>query len=238
MNTIESIPIKIFADGADKQGILELAKNPLIKGFTTNPTLMNKAGIKDYASFCREILEAVPDRPFSFEVFADYFVEMERQAMEIAEWGRNVYVKIPITNTKREFAGELVHRLARRGLRLNVTALMTLGQVRDILPCLEGSPSSYVSVFAGRFADTGRDPVPLMAASVEMLRVNPALELLWASPRELLNIFQAGIIGCHIITVSHDLLRKLDLIGRDLDEYSLDTVKMFYNDGLKAGFRL
>lgn len=235
---ITSLRTKIFADGAEKDGILELAKNPLIKGFTTNPTLMRKAGIADYAAFSREIAALVPDRPFSFEVFADDFDEMERQALAIAEWGDNVYVKIPITNTKREFCGPLVSKLAARGLKLNVTALMTVAQVEAIVPCLEGTPNSYVSVFAGRVADTGVDPVPLMTESVAALQSNPALELIWASPRELLNIFQADQIGCHIITVTHDVLKKLSLVGKNLDDYSLETVQMFFDDGAKAGFKI
>jgi transaldolase len=238
MKSISQLTTKIFADGADRTGILELYRQPYVRGFTTNPTLMRKAGISDYPAFAKDILAAVPDRSFSFEVFADDFAEMERQAMLIAGWGQNVYVKIPIMNTRRQPSRELVRRLAARGLRLNVTAVMSLPQVRDIAPCLEGSPSSYVSVFAGRVADTGRDPVPLMAAAVELLRPYPNLELLWASPRELLNIFQADAIGCHIITVSHDVLKKLDLVGKDLEEYSLETATMFYEDGRRAGFVL
>lgn len=218
--------------------MLELYQNPLIRGFTTNPTLMRKAGIGDYRSFAREIIQAIPDRPISFEVFADEFTEMERQALEIASWGDNVYVKIPITNTRGELSNDLVARLARIGVKLNVTALLTLSQVRDIGPYLAEGPSGYISVFAGRIADTGEDPVPIMAAAVELLRPYPNLELVWASPRELLNIFQADAVGCHIITVTHDVLKKLNLIGKDLNEYSLDTVKMFYDDGQKAGYTL
>jgi transaldolase len=238
MKKVKDLNVKIFADGAEKAAILELAKNPAVKGFTTNPSLMAKAGISDYAAFSKEIAAAIPDRPFSFEVFADDFSEMERQAMQIAEWGSNVYAKIPIMNTQRQFSGDLVRRLAKRGLKLNITAMLTLAQVRDILPCLEGSPSSYISVFAGRVADTGIDPVPMMAAAVEMMRPYPQLELIWASCRELLNIYQADSIGCHIITVTTDVLKRLNLVGKDLEEYSLETVKMFYNDGLKAGFKL
>jgi len=238
MSNLDKLKVKIFADGAEKAGILELAENPHVKGFTTNPTLMRQAGIPDYEAFCRDIIKEIPDRPFSFEVFADDFDEMERQAMNITEWGENVYVKIPITNTKGEFCGDLVEKLAGRGLKLNVTALMTLQQVNDIVPRLKGTPASYVSVFAGRIADTGRDPVPLMADCVKALAVDPALELIWASPRELLNIFQADEIGCQVITVTHAVLKKLGLVGKDLDEYSLETVKMFYADGQQAGFSL
>lgn len=238
MKTIAELTTKIFADGADEASILELYAEPWVRGFTTNPTLMHKAGINDYKAFATKVLSAIPDRPFSFEVFADDFDEMERQALMIAGWGPNVYVKIPIMNTGRQPSYELVRRLARRGLQLNVTAIMTLAQVRDVVPCLEGSPSSYVSVFAGRIADTGCDPVPLMAAAVELLRPNPALELIWASPRELLNIFQADSIGCDVITVTPDVLKKLRLVGKDLDEYSWETAKMFYEDGQRAGFFL
>lgn len=230
--------MKIFADGADKEGMLELYKNHLIKGFTTNPTLMRKAGITDYRCFAHEIIQLIPDRPISFEVFADEFPEMERQALEMASWGQNVYVKIPITNTRGQPSNDLVCRLAHSGVKLNVTALMTLDQVRNISACLGGGPSSYVSVFAGRIADTGRDPAPIMAAAVELLRPYPNIELIWASPRELLNIFHANAVGCHIITVTHDVLSKICLIGKDLHEHSLDTVRMFYDDGLTAGYVL
>ena len=238
MKSLTDLSIKIFADGADKAGMLELYRNPIIKGFTTNPTLMRKAGVGDYRSFAREIITAIPDRPISFEVLSDEFDEMERQALEIASWGENVYVKIPITNTRGVSSHELINRLVRAGVRLNVTALMTLGQVREVGPCLAEGPSGFVSIFAGRVADSGRDPVPHMAAAIELLRPYPNLELLWASPRELLNIFQADAIGCHIITVSHDILKKLSLVGKDLNEYSLDTVKMFYNDAREAGYTL
>jgi transaldolase len=238
MKNLTDLKVKIFADGADKAGMLELYRNPLIRGFTTNPTLMRKAGVNDYRAFAREILTAIPDRPISFEVLSDEFDEMERQALEISSWGENVYVKIPITNTRGQPSFELVRRLARAGVKLNVTAILALDQVRDVCPYLAEAPSAYVSVFAGRIADTGRDPVPLMAAAVELLRPYPNLELIWASPRELLNIFQADAIGCHIITVTHDILRKLDLVGKDLHEYSLGTVKMFYNDAQQAGYKL
>jgi transaldolase len=238
VNAIENLKIKIFADGADKAGMLEMYAKPYIKGLTTNPTLMRKAGIADYRAFAREILVAISDRPISFEVFSDEFAEMEKQAMEIAGWGANVYVKIPVTNTRRQPSYDLVRTLSRRKVKLNVTALMTLGQVRDTVTALDPEVPSYVSVFAGRIADTGRDPVPLMAAAVEMLKINPVAELIWASPRELLNIFQANDIGCQVITVTNDILKKLALVGTDLDDYSLDTVKMFRNDAVAAGFKL
>lgn len=229
---------KIFADGADREGILALYKQPYIKGFTTNPTLMRKAGITDYEAFARSILKEVPDRPFSFEVFADDLAEMERQAMIITQWGSNVYVKIPITNTKGESTKEVIRKLSAKGLKLNITAMMTLKQVRDILSSFKGSPSSYISIFAGRVADTGCDPLSLMKEAVALLKPYPNLELIWASPRELLNVFHAEEIGCHIITVTHDILKKLELVGKDLDEYSLDTVRMFYEDGRTSGFKL
>lgn len=238
INDLTGMKTKIFGDGADREGILELYRKPYIRGFTTNPTLMRKVGITDYAGFARDILSEVPDRPFSFEVFADDFDEMYKQAMTIAEWGTNVYVKIPVTNTHGESSRDLIRKLSGKGLRLNVTAMMTLEQVEDIIDCFEGSPSSYVSIFAGRIADTGRDPLEIMKAAVDALKVNPRLELIWASPRELLNIFHAESIGCHIITVTHDILKKLALLGKDLGEYSLDTVKMFYEDGRQSGFRL
>jgi len=236
--TVNDLKIKLFADGADKAAMLALYRNPLIRGFTTNPTLMRKAGISDYAAFARDILSEIRDRPISLEVFADEFGEMERQARLIASWAPNVYVKIPVTNTRREPALELIHCLSHAGIRLNITALLTLGQVRDVAAALAGGAPSCVSVFAGRIADTGRDPVPLMAAAVEMVSIHPGMELIWASPRELLNIFQADAIGCHIITATPDILQKLSLVGKDLDEYSLDTVKMFYSDARKSGFEV
>jgi transaldolase len=238
MNAINQLKVKVFADGADLKGIAALAANPLIQGFTTNPTLMRKAGVSDYAAFSREVLGIIGGRPVSFEVFSDDFAEMERQAREIASWGPNVYVKIPVTNTKREFAGPLIRRLAQAAVQLNVTALMTNDQVRDVVANLSPSVASYVSVFAGRVADTGRDPVPLMAEAVRILQSNPKAELIWASPRELLNIFHADTVGCHVITVTHDILGKLNLVGKDLGDYSLDTVKMFYNDAQAAGFSI
>ena len=235
---VTDLKIKLFADGADKAAMLELYRNPLIKGFTTNPTLMRKAGIADYEAFARDILAEIRDRPISLEVFADDFGEMERQGRLIATWGPNVYVKIPVTNTKREPATELIHRLSHEGVRLNITAILTLEQVLCVVAALAGGAPSNVSVFAGRIADTGRDPVPLMAEAVELVSVHPGMELIWASPRELLNIFQADSIGCHIITATPDVLQKLALVGKDLDEYSLDTVKMFHSDAAKSGFKI
>jgi transaldolase len=238
MKNVEELKVKIFADGADKAGMLEMYEKPFVKGLTTNPTLMKKAGITDYRAFCKDILTSINDKPLSFEVFSDDFAEMERQALEIASWGDNVYVKIPITNTKQETCYALVEKLANQKVKLNVTALMTLDQVRDVVAALDPNTPSYVSVFAGRIADTGYDPVPLMTTAVEILKSAPAAELIWASPRELLNIFQADDIGCHVITVTNDILKKLSLVGYDLNEYSLDTVKMFYADAVLAGYKL
>jgi transaldolase len=238
MKKVEELKVKIFADGADKAGMLEMYEKPFVKGLTTNPTLMKKAGITDYRAFCKDILTSINDKPLSFEVFSDNFAEMEHQALEIASWGDNVYVKIPITNTKQETCYALVEKLAKQKVKLNVTALMTLNQVRNVVAVLDPNIPSYVSVFAGRIADTGYDPVPLMTTAVEILKVAPAAELIWASPRELLNIFQADEIGCHVITVTNDILKKLSLVGYDLNEYSLDTVKMFYADAVAAGFKL
>lgn len=238
MKKVEELKVKIFADGADKAGMLEMYEKPFVKGLTTNPTLMKKAGITDYRAFCKDILTSINDKPLSFEVFSDDFAEMERQALEIASWGDNVYVKIPITNTKQKTCYALVEKLANQKVKLNVTALMTLDQVRNVVASLDPNIPSYVSIFAGRVADTGHDPVPLMTTAVEILKTAPAAELIWASPRELLNIFQADEIGCHVITVTNDILKKLPLVGYDLNEYSLDTVKMFYADAVAAGFKL
>ena len=236
--TTFDLRIKLFADGADKAGMLEMARLPYVAGFTTNPTLMRKAGVVDYKAFAKEVLEAIPDRPISFEVFSDEFPEMERQARQIAAWGPNVYVKIPVTNTRSEPAYGLIRRLSEAGIKLNVTAILTLEQVREVAAALAGGAPSVISVFAGRIADTGRDPVPLMAAAVEMIRPYAREELLWASPRELLNVFQADAIGCHIITATNDVLKKLTLVGKDLAAYSLDTVKMFHDDARQAGYTL
>ena len=238
MKPVAELGVKIYADGADLQGMRELSRRSWIKGFTTNPTLMRKAGVSDYRAFAREVLEMIRDRPISFEVFSDEFEEMAWQAREIATWGENVFVKIPVTNTRGESSAELIGDLTREGIKLNVTAILALDQVRDVTAVLLGGSPAYVSVFAGRVADTGRDPVPLMAAALELVALEPQLELIWASPRELLNIYQADAIGCHIITVTHDILRRLDGVGRDLHEYSLDTVRMFRNDAINAGYTL
>ena len=238
MTSVSTLKVKLFADGADRAGMLEMRRNPLIRGFTTNPTVMRKAGVTDYVAFARDILRAIPDRPISLEVFSDDFGEMERQGREIASWGDNVYVKIPVTNTRGESSDKVIRALARSGVKVNVTALLTLDQVRDMSAALAGGPPACISVFAGRVADTGRDPVSLMAAAVELIRPHPNIELIWASPRELLNIFQADAIGCHIITATKDILAKLHLVGKDLREYSIETVKMFRDDALKAGFTL
>jgi transaldolase len=238
MTTTADLRVKIFADGAELAGMLDLYRQPYIRGFTTNPTLMNKAGIRDYRAFAREVLSAIPDRPISFEVFSDEFDDMERQAREIATWGSHVYVKVPVTNTRREPAYDLIRRLSHAGVKVNVTALMTLEQVRAVTDAVRGGAPSNISVFAGRIADTGRDPLPIMTDALEIMHVAPDAELIWASPRELLNIVQADAIGCHIITVTPDILKKLDGIGKDLAEFSLDTVKMFHDDARKAGFTL
>jgi transaldolase len=238
MKTLDQLKVKIFADGADLNGMLELYKNPYIKGFTTNPTLMHMSGISDYEHFARQVLERIPDRPISFEVFSDEFDEMEKQARKISAWGENVFVKIPVTNTRNESSVKIIRRLASEGVQLNITALMTSAQVQVISPALGSHTPSFISIFAGRIADTARDPMPIMKKSVEIMADFPQQELIWASPRELLNIFQANEVGCHVITVTHDVLKKLPLIGKDLDEYSLDTVKMFYSDAQKAKFKL
>ena len=238
MTRTDSLNVKIFADGADLDGIRKLAQNPLIQGFTTNPTLMRKDGVSDYAAFAKDMLGVIGGAPVSFEVFADEFNEMEAQALEIASWGDNVYVKIPITNTRGESAVPLVERLSARKVQVNVTAMMTLDQVRHVAEALHEETPAVVSVFAGRIADTGVDPVPLMREAVGILESRPKAELLWASPRELLNIFHADEVGCHIITVTHDLLGKLSGVGKDLDRFSLETVKMFYDDAHAAGYTI
>jgi len=237
-DSVAALRIKLFADGADLAGMKEMAANPLIKGFTTNPTLMRKAGIADYRAFARDVLAAIPDRPVSFEVFADDFGEMEAQAQEIASWGRNVNVKIPVTNTKGVFAGPLVERLSRQGVQVNVTALLTLDQVERVTERLAPQTPAIISVFAGRVADTGVDPMPLMAKAVKVMKARPKAELIWASPRELLNVFHADAVGCDIITVTNDVLAKLTNVGKDLAQFSLETVKMFRDDAVKAGFKL
>jgi transaldolase len=238
MSPIESLSVKIFADGANREAIVALAQNPLIKGFTTNPTLMRQAGVADYEDFARQVLDVVNDRPFSLEVLSDDFDEMAEQARRIAKWGDNVYVKIPVTNTHGEPSVPLIRDLVAEGIKLNVTALMTTRQVRTVAEALADAASSFVSVFAGRIADTGVDPVPLMAASVEILSACPGVELIWASPREVLNILQADAVGCHVITVTHELLGKIGGIGRDLDDFSLATVRMFRDDAVAAGYHI
>jgi transaldolase len=235
---VEQLNVKIFADGADKAGMLEMYARPYVKGFTTNPTLMRKAGIADYEGFARDILDAIPDRPISFEVFADEFSEMERQAQRITTWGKQVSVKIPITNTRQESAIPLIRKLSQDGIAINVTAIFTLGQVQAVVDAVKGGAPCYVSVFAGRIADTGVDPVPMMAESVKRLSAAPNTELIWASPREILNVIQANDIGCHVITVTNDIIKKLSLLDKDLVGYSLETVKMFYDDGRAAGYKL
>jgi transaldolase len=236
--SVDQLTVKIFADGADLKGMKEAAAQPHVKGFTTNPTLMRQAGVTDYKQFALDVLKLIPDRPVSFEVFADDFPTMEAQGREIASWSSNVYVKVPVTNTKGEFAGPLMTRLSSAGIKLNVTAIMTNEQVRRVAAVLAKDVPAIVSVFAGRIADTGRDPVPIMREAVALLKERPKAELLWASPRELLNIFQADEIGCHIITVTGDVIRKLALVGKDLDRYSLETVAMFHKDALGAAFTI
>jgi transaldolase len=235
---LDQLRVRLFADSADEATLRALQGNPLIRGFTTNPTLMRKAGVTDYEAFARSILSAITDRPISFEVIADEFAEMERQACRIASWGPNVYVKIPITNTRGESSCALLRRLAGRGMKLNVTGVLTLEQVCAASQALNGGPPAFISVFAGRIADTGRDPIPLMASAVNLLRSQPQMELIWASPRELLNVFQADAVGCPIITATADILKKIPLIGKDLDAYSLETVKMFCDDARASGFVL
>lgn len=237
-SVLTELNVKIYADGADKATMLQMYANPHIQGFTTNPTLMRKSGVADYRLFAKEVLEVIKDRPISFEVFADELGEMEEQALEIASWGDNVIVKIPVTNTRGEHTDRAMGDLAAAGVKLNVTAVLTLDHVRRAAETIGNGTPGKISVFAGRIADTGRDPVPVMAAAVELLRPYAGLELIWASPRELLNVFQANSVGCHIITATTDILNKLSLIGKDLHEYSLETVKMFYDDARKAGYQI
>ena len=238
MKKVEDLKIKIFSDGADKKDMLEMNSKTFIKGLTTNPSLMKKAGIKDYETFAKDILSTIKEKPIAFEVFSDDFDDMEKQAMEIASWAANVYVKIPITNTKKESSKELVQRLAKKKVKLNITAIMTLDQVKTVLSVLDNKVPSVISVFAGRIADTGKDPIPLMKECLKEMKINPKSELLWASPRELLNIIQADQIGCHIITVTKNIIKKLQFIDYDLKDYSLDTVKIFYKDAVDAGFKI
>ncbi|MDP6133332.1 MAG: transaldolase [Candidatus Marinimicrobia bacterium] len=233
-----NLKVKLFADGADKDGMLEMYANPLISGFTTNPTLMKVAGVSDYESFAKDILTYITDKPISFEVFSDEFDEMEKQGLEIASWSENVNVKIPITNTKAESSVKLIDNLSSQGVSVNVTAMMTVDQVQSVLPALSKGPGSYVSVFAGRIADAGLDPLPIMREVVDLLKDYPNIELIWASPRELYNVIQANDIGCHIITATNNILKKLPTLGKDLDQFSLETVKMFYDDATAAGYSI
>ena len=232
------LKVKIFADGADRESMLESYANPLVSGFTTNPTLMRKAGVVDYVGFAKEILKEISDRDISFEVFSDDFDDMERQGREIATWGDNVYVKIPVTNTKGETSYDMVNRLSHEGVKVNVTAIFTLDQVRKVAEAVNGGAPCCVSVFAGRIADAGIDYMPTMIESVNLLKSNPKAELIWASPREVFNVVQADDIGCHIITCTSDIIKKLPTIGRELAEFSLDTVKLFYDDASAAGYSI
>lgn len=235
---VKKLNVKIFADGAEKKGMLEIYENPIISGFTTNPTLMKKAGIASYKDFSLDILSFIKDKPISLEVFSDDFEEMEKQALEIASWGKNVYVKIPITNTKAESSEKLIRKLVKVNIKLNITAMMTIEQLNKVVPLLADGPASYVSIFAGRIADSGVDPLPIMKKAVDILKSHQNIELIWASPRELLNIIQADAIGCHIITITNNLLDKLPTLGKDLTIFSLETVKMFYNDAKSAGYTI
>ncbi len=238
MPSVDQLKVKLFADGADLDSMVTLYKNPKIKGFTTNPTLMNKVGITNYENFAKQVLAAIPDRPVSFEVFADDLADMLAQAKVIASWGSNVNVKIPVTNTQGEFTGPIIKELSTNGVQLNITAIMTLEQVKAVAENLSPGTSAIVSVFAGRIADTGLDPMPIMRECVEVLKFLPKAELLWASPRELLNIIQANEVGCHIITATADVLGKLKSLEKDLAEFSLETVRMFYDDAKAAGYTI
>ena len=238
MKKIEDLKVKIFSDGADKEEMLDMASKTFIRGLTTNPSLMKKAGIKDYEAFAKDILSTIKEKPISFEVFSDDFDDMEKQAMKITSWADNVYVKIPVTNTKKQSSKELIRRLADKKVKLNITAIMTTDQVKTVLSVLNKNVPSIISVFAGRIADTGRDPIPLMKDCLNEMKINSKSELLWASPRELLNIIQADQIGCHIITVTKDIIKKLQFINYNLEEYSLDTVKTFYKDAVDANFNI
>ncbi len=238
LKTVDSLRVKIFADGADKEAIIDFNKNPLISGFTTNPTLMRRAGVTDYETFSREVIAIIKDKPISLEVFSDQFDEMEKQATAIASWGDNVFVKVAITNTKGEPSLPLIRSLSARGIKQNITAMTTYEQVESVVPALSAGAGGIVSVLGGRIADSGRDPLPTMCKCLELLKGHKNVELLWASPRELYNIIQADDIGCHIITVTSDILKKLPLMGGNLDHVSLDTVKMFYNDAIAAKFSI
>ena len=236
--SVENLRIKLFADGADLSGMLEMNSKPYIKGLTTNPTLMRKAGITDYREFATEVLSQIKEKPISFEVFSDDLGEMKKQALEIASWGRNVYVKIPITNTLGISTSQVVEYLVQERVKVNVTALMTVEQVQIVARVLDPKIPSFVSVFAGRIADTGRDPLPIMKDALGVLAINSTCELIWASPRELLNVFQANDLGCHVITATNDILKKLELVGKDLNEFSLETVQMFAKDAVASDYRI
>ena len=238
MTDIQKLKIKIFADGADFESINKLNTKNYIRGFTTNPSLMKKAGIKNYKEFALKILSKIKDKPISFEVFSDDLIEMEKQAMEIASWGKNVNVKIPVTNTKKESTTEIIERLSNQGIECNITAIFTVNQLKNVFQILNKNTPAILSVFAGRIADTGIDPENIMAECVQASKSKPKSEILWASTRELVNIFQADKIGCQIITVPHEILSKIDSIGKNLDDYSLDTVKSFYKDAVAAGFKI
>lgn len=235
---MKELKVKIFADGAEVDVMKQMASNPLIKGFTTNPTLMRKAGVLDYEAFAELVVSEFKNYPISLEVFADDLPSMEQQAHKLASLGDNVYVKIPVTNTKGVSTAPIIHRLSRYGVKLNITAVMLLNQVQEITDALEDGVSSYISIFAGRIADTGCDPLPIMQEALKVIQKKSSIELLWASPRELLNVIQADQMGCHIITATKDILTKLDLIGKSLKDYSLDTVKMFYQDAYAAGYNI
>jgi transaldolase len=238
LNNINELKVKIFADGADLPTMIDMSRKPFIKGLTTNPTLMRKAGIKDYRKFAKEVLVEIQDKPISFEVFSDDLKEMIEQATEIASWGRNVNVKIPITNSKGVETTQVVRELSSQGVALNITAILTVEQVRNVVESLDDNSVAFISVFAGRIADTGRDPIPLMQNAIQIMKEKPKSELIWASPRELLNVIQADAIGCHVITATSDILKKLDIIGKDLSQYSLETVKMFRDDAVASGYSI
>jgi len=238
MNSFNDLKIKIFADGANVKEMVELYRNGIVKGFTTNPTLMRKDGVDNYEKFAKEVLEAITDLPISFEVFSDDFESMEKEAKKISSWGKNVFVKIPITNTQGVSSNNLIRKLSNEGLSLNITAILTNEQVESVVDVISEKTKTIISVFAGRIADTGRNPVPYMKKAYDIVRKKSNVELLWASSRELLNLFQAEECGCHIITVTNDILKKIKLIGKDLSELSLDTVKMFYDDAAKVGYKI
>ena len=238
INSLQDMKVNLFADGADLQTMIEMAKKPFIKGLTTNPTLMRKAGINDYKLFAKEVITAIQNKPISFEVFSDEADEMISQGLEIASWGKNVNVKIPITNSAGQSTKSVIKELSAEGVAINVTALLTTDQVKIVVDSVDESSNVFISVFAGRIADTGRDPIPLMKEALEIMNEKPKAKLIWASPRELLNVIQANDIGCHIITATSDILKKLELIGKDLSEYSLDTVRMFHDDALASGYKI